>query len=166
MKLLNILTEEKGIVAANATIKFLREKIYPKLNDSDMDKFVVEMCDHLDATPPSYRLNEENYYTRYKKEANQLEAELKDTYNRDDIDVRIIAHSNGDKAMGKVTVRTEDELPPSEYLNIKNTLSAKGFDITGGANYSEREDDRIVYPTIKFEFKIWNYPKSYYKTIQ
>tara|TARA_R100000951_G_scaffold13782_1_gene10881 strand:- start:50 stop:514 length:465 start_codon:yes stop_codon:yes gene_type:complete len=154
MKLLNILTEDKGIVAADATIKFLREKIYPKLNDSDMDKFVVEMCDHLDATPPSYRLNEENNYTKFEVKANELEKELVDTYNREDISVTIIQHSNGNKALGNVQIRVKEDLPSIEYQNMKNFISAQGFEITGGANYADDDGDRYIFPNIKFEFDL------------
>lgn len=97
---------------------------------------------------------EADYYTKFKPQAEKLESELRDTFNRDDIFVNIIAHSNGDKAMGKVQVKTDTELEKSEYLNLKNTLSAKGFDITGGSNYADNDDDRYYYPDVKFEFKI------------
>lgn len=97
---------------------------------------------------------EENYWDKFKDQAEELELQLRDTYNRQDIFVSIIAHSNGDKAMGKVTVKTDSELEPSEYLSLKNTLSAKGYDITGGSNYFDDDGDRYYYPDVKFEFKI------------
>ena len=79
---------------------------------------------------------------------------MKDTYNRDDISVSIIQHSNGDKAIGKVTIVAREEVKPSEYQNMKTFLETKGFEVTGGANWYEEEDDRYIYPTIKFEFDI------------
>jgi len=53
--------EEKNISgdeAVTKTIEFLRKSIYPKLTDEEMDKFVVGICEFMDCTPPSYRLNE------------------------------------------------------------------------------------------------------------
>ena len=97
---------------------------------------------------------EADYWEQFKPQAKELENELKDTFNRDDISVTIIAHSNGVKAMGKVQVRTNTELPNSEYLNLKNTLSAKGYEVTGGSNYADDDGDRYYYPDVKFEFKI------------
>ena len=47
-----------GQEASTKVIAFLRDSIYPKLNDDEMDKFVIEMGDHLDLTVPSYRLPE------------------------------------------------------------------------------------------------------------
>ena len=47
-----------GLDASTKVIAFLRDSIYPKLNDDEMDKFVIEMGDHLDLTVPSYRLPE------------------------------------------------------------------------------------------------------------
>lgn len=97
---------------------------------------------------------EADYWERFKPQAKELEYELQDTFNRNDIMVTIIAHSNGDKAMGKVQVKTDTELTNSEYLSLKNTLSAKGYDVTGGANYADNDGDRKYYPDVKFEFKI------------
>ena len=48
-----------GQDAVTQTIAYLRNKIYPNLTDEEMDSFVVGICDFLDCTPPSYRLNEE-----------------------------------------------------------------------------------------------------------
>jgi len=97
---------------------------------------------------------EADYWSRFKPEAEKLEAELRDTFNNEDITVQIVAHANGDKAMGKVTIRTNEMLPPSEYQNMKNTLEAKGYEVTGGSNFADQDDDRYYYPDIKFEFKI------------
>lgn len=97
---------------------------------------------------------EADYWSKFKTEAQELENEMKDTYNRDDIRVSITQHSNGEKAIGKVTIVAREELKPSEYLNMKNFLEVKGFEVTGGANYYDEEEDKIIYPTIKFEFDI------------
>ena len=35
---------------------------------------------------------------------------------------------------------------------MKNFLSAKGFNVTGGANFFDDDGDRYFYPNIKFEF--------------
>lgn len=98
----------------------------------------------------------------YRVEANKLEKELRDTYNRDDIDVSMGAYSGGrsandplrDKGFGKVTIRSNEDVPNGEYKNMKNFLTAKGYEITGGANWFEQEDDRYVFPDIKFNFQI------------
>jgi|SRR5210317_2320291 len=97
---------------------------------------------------------EADYWGKFKTEAQDLENEMKDTYNRDDISVSIIQHSNGDKAIGKITIVAREEVKPSEYQNMKTFLETKGFEVTGGANWYEEEDDRYIYPTIKFEFDI------------
>ena len=97
---------------------------------------------------------EQDYWTKFKKEAKELENELKDTYNRDDISVTIIQHSNGDKAMGEVSIQVKEALPSIEYQNMKNFISAKGFEVTGGANYADDDGDRYFYPDIKFEFDL------------
>ena len=47
-----------GMDASNKVIMYLRDKIYPKLDDKGMDEFVIEMCNHFDVEPPSYRLDE------------------------------------------------------------------------------------------------------------
>jgi hypothetical protein len=97
---------------------------------------------------------EQDYYTRFEGKAKDLENEMKDTYNRDDINVGIIQHSNGNKAMGDVSIRVKEPLPSIEYQNMKNFISAKGFEITGGANYADDDGDRYFYPNIKFEFDL------------
>jgi hypothetical protein len=97
---------------------------------------------------------EQDYYTRFEGKAKDLENEMKDTYNRDDINVGIIQHSNGNKAMGDVSIRVKEALPSIEYQNMKNFISAKGFEITGGANYADDDGDRYFYPNIKFEFDL------------
>ena len=97
----------------------------------------------------------------YRVEADKLEKELRDTYNRDDINVNMGAYSGDrsandplrDKGFGKVTIRSNEELPDGEYKNMKNFLSAKGYEITGGANFYEEDPDRYYYPDIKFEFE-------------
>tara|TARA_B100001093_G_scaffold370310_1_gene355259 strand:+ start:317 stop:631 length:315 start_codon:yes stop_codon:yes gene_type:complete len=96
----------------------------------------------------------EDYWTKFRPEAEKLEAEMRDTYNRDDIHVDIIQHSNGDHAMGKVSIRQKEDLRNGIYKNMKNFLTAKGFEITGGANFYDYDDDSYSYPSIKFEFAI------------
>ncbi len=105
-------------------------------------------------------LFEVDYWTKFESEANELENDLKNTYNRDDIDVSIIQHSNGDHARGKVTIRQRDHMRNAEYQNMKNYLTSigekkfgKGFKITGGANFYDYDDDSESYPDIKFEFE-------------
>ena len=101
-------------------------------------------------------------YLKYKEEAEKLEKELKDTYNRDDIHVDMGAYSGGradddklkDKGYGKVTFHTQEELAPAEWKNLKNYLEAKNFEITSESNWYETDDDRIYYPSLKFEFYV------------
>ena len=52
-----------GDEAVTKTIEFLRKSIYPKLTNDEMDKFVVGICEFMDCTPPSYRLNEDKSIT-------------------------------------------------------------------------------------------------------
>jgi len=68
---------------------------------------------------------EQDNWTKFKKEAKELENELKDTYNRDDISVTIIQHSNGNKAMGEVSIQVKEALPSIEYQNMKNLFLQK-----------------------------------------
>ena len=58
---------------------------------------------------------ESDYWTRFKPEAEKLENELKDTFDRDDINVSIIQHSSGDYAMGTVSY-THLTLPTTPYV--------------------------------------------------
>ena len=100
----------------------------------------------------------------YSKLADKLENELRDTYNRDDIHVTMGAYSSDraandplrDKGYGKVQIRTNDALPDSEYRNMKNTLTVKGYEVTSGANYYEVEfdNDRAHYPGFQFNFDL------------
>ena len=87
----------------------------------------------------------EDYWTRFKPEAEELESEMRDTYNRDDIHVTIIQHSNGDHARGSVQIMTRKDLRNAEYKNMKNFLKAKGFRITGFlANYPSTNGGLVV----------------------
>ena len=49
---------------------------------------------------------------------------------------------------------TQDELPGSEWQNVKNVITAKGYEITQDSNYFDQDNDRAWYPSIKFEFDI------------
>lgn len=97
-------------------------------------------------------LTEQDNFLKFKDQADQLEKELKDTYDRDDIIVSMGQYYKRDRGYGKVRFRTQQELSPAEWLNIKNFLEAKGFEITNDSNYYDTEDDRIHYPELKFEF--------------
>ena len=103
-------------------------------------------------------------YEHFRKLADKLENELRDTYNRNDIHVSMGAYAGDraandplrDKGFGKIQIQIDDQLPDSEFRNMKNTLTAKGFEITDSANYYEVEfdNDRAHYPSIKFHFDI------------
>lgn len=70
MKLKDILSEEQikameqasitneakktGFDFAKQVIAQLRSKVYPKLSDDELDKFKIEMADHLGLELPSY----------------------------------------------------------------------------------------------------------------
>ena len=97
---------------------------------------------------------ESDYWTRFKPEAEKLENELKDTFDRDDINVSIIQHSSGDYAMGNVTIRVRRNLPEDEYQKMEDFISSKGFKITDGMNMADDDGDRYYYPNIKFEFEL------------
>ena len=47
-----------GLDATTKVIEYLRSKIYPKLSDDEMDKFIIAIADHLSLDIPSYRLDE------------------------------------------------------------------------------------------------------------
>ena len=97
---------------------------------------------------------ESDYWTRFKPEAEKLENELKDTFNRDDINVSIIQHSSGDYAMGNVTIRVRTNLPEDEYQKMEDFISSKGFKITDGMNMADDDGDRYFYPRINFNYKL------------
>ena len=61
----NTLRERKldGASASTKVIEFLRSKIYPKLSDDEMDKFIIAIADHLSLDVPSYRLDEQTVQT-------------------------------------------------------------------------------------------------------
>ena len=52
-----------GLDATTKVIEFLRSKIYPKLSDDEMDKFIIAIADHLSLDVPSYRLDEQTVQT-------------------------------------------------------------------------------------------------------
>tara|TARA_R110002153_G_scaffold16154_1_gene57213 strand:- start:353 stop:886 length:534 start_codon:yes stop_codon:yes gene_type:complete len=81
----NTLREQSlnGVDASTKVLEFLRSKIYPKLNDDEMDTFVVEMANHFDMTPPSYRLKEDS----------------QQTISLDDLTFDILVQSFGEKPM-------------------------------------------------------------------
>jgi len=93
-------------------------------------------------------------YTKFKPQSEKLEAELRNTYNREDIHVKIGQYHERDRGFGKVDIDTREELAPSEYNNMKNYIEAKGYEITRGANFADDDGDRYYNPTIKFEFDI------------
>ena len=100
---------------------------------------------------------EADYWDRFKPEAEKLEQDLNNYSNKYKFNVTIIAHSRGDKAMGKVTVKTQAALEPTEWQSLKNYLSAYGFEdykMTQQSNFYDEEEDKIIYPSIKFEFSI------------
>ena len=52
-----------GLDATTKVIEYLRSKIYPKLSDDEMDKFIIALADHLSLDVPSYRLDEQTGQT-------------------------------------------------------------------------------------------------------
>ena len=52
-----------GLDATTKVIEYLRSKIYPKLSDDEMDKFIIAIADHLSLDVPSYRLDEQTVQT-------------------------------------------------------------------------------------------------------
>ena len=100
---------------------------------------------------------EADYWDRFKPEAEKLEQDLNNYSNKYKFNVTIIAHSNGDKARGKVRVETQTALEPTEWQSLKNYLSAYGFEgykMISQSNFFDEEEDKIVYPSVQFEFKI------------
>ena len=93
-------------------------------------------------------------YAKYKEEAEKLQRELRDTYNRDDIFVTMGQYYERDRGFGKVSYTVNDEIDPAEWKNMLNYLKAKGFEITQESNWYDEDDDRRWYPDIKFEFDV------------
>ena len=68
--------------------------------------------------------------SHYRKLAKKLEDELRDTYNRDDIHVSMGAYAGGrsardplrNKGFGRVEIMQREDLPDSEYRNMKTIL--------------------------------------------
>ena len=48
------INEGKGYNEARKLIDQLRNKVYKKLNDDELDEFKIEMADHLGLELPSY----------------------------------------------------------------------------------------------------------------
>ena len=93
-------------------------------------------------------------FIKFKGEAEKLQKELRDTYNRDDIHVQLGQYSGRDRGYGKISFLTNSEIPNSEWSNIKNFLTAKAYEITDESNWYDEDDDRKWYPSLKFEFDI------------
>lgn len=93
-------------------------------------------------------------YAKYKEEAEKLQRELRDTYNRDDIFVTMGQYYERDRGFGKVSYTVNNEIDPAEWKNMLNYLKAKGFEITQESNWYDEDDDRRWYPDIKFEFDV------------
>ena len=93
-------------------------------------------------------------FNKFKQESEELESELKDTYNRDDVSVNMGQYHNRDRGYGKVTFITKDELSPAEWQNVKNFLQTKGYEVTEESNWYDTDDDRRWYPNLKFEFDV------------
>ena len=93
-------------------------------------------------------------FFKFQPQAEKLQDEMRDTYNRDDIFVSMGQYSGRDRGYGKVSIKSKYELPTAEWNNIKNFLTAKGFEITQESNWYDSDDDRDWYPDIKFEFDV------------
>ena len=97
----------------------------------------------------------------YNKLADKLENELRSTFSRDDIFVRMGEYSQDredndplkGKGYGEVEIMQRKDLPDSEYNKIKSSLVAKGYEITGGGNFYDYEpNENEFFPNIKFNF--------------
>ena len=93
-------------------------------------------------------------FMKFQQEADDLEKELQDTYNRKDISVTMGQYYQKDRGYGKVRFVTKNELAPAEWNNVKNFLKAKGYEITDESNWYDEDDDRSWYPSLKFEFDV------------
>ena len=116
--------ELTGFDAFKKVVQFMRQSIYPKLSDSAMDEFVVELVRHFDAEPPSYRLSEKEITiddeTTFKVDLKHL------------LDKHIISEDNG-----KITIKLDD----LTFDILKTTFS--NIDITpgiGGIQFPTRTD--------------------------
>lgn len=94
-------------------------------------------------------------YAKFKELGDKLQAELRDAYDSEDIHVRMGQYHGRDRGFGKVQIMIDQELPDAQYKNMKNLISAKGYEITGGSNFAEIDPgERSYHPDIKFEFDI------------
>lgn len=161
MKLIKILTENDSEKIYQGLTKVVPEFADIKDFAAAVGKMVVEDYGHHNIQTflnvvEKYLMDSLNEQSNsaiisYDKEAKELKKELEDTYNRNDIRVSIYQYRDNDKINGTVKFDSR-ELPPAEWKNVKNTLQAKGYEITKDSNFWDMDDDRTWYPTIQFEF--------------
>ena len=123
--------EEKNISgdeAVTKTIEFLRKSIYPKLTDDEMDKFVVGICEFMDCTPPSYRLNEDEgtlnkIADMLSRKFDDLNFDVNTTADRIDVrgsqqDLANFGSKLGGKKVGEYEVFATDDDDRGEIVRI------------------------------------------------
>lgn len=123
--------EEKNISgdeAVTKTIEFLRKSIYPKLTDDEMDKFVVGICEFMDCTPPSYRLNEDEgtlnkIADMLSRKFDDLDFDVNTTSDRIDVrgsqqDLANFGSKLGGKKVGEYEVFATDDDDRGEIVRI------------------------------------------------
>jgi len=64
-----------------------------------------------------------------------------------------VAKSLKGKAGGKIEFKSK-EFPDKTWSEMLNFLQSEGYEITNESNTYEVEDDRFIYPKIKFNFNI------------
>ena len=116
--------ELTGFDAFKKVVQFMRERIYPKLSEKEMDAFVVEIVRHFDAEPPSYRLSEKEVTL---DDSTEFKVDLKHL-----LDKHIISEEQG-----KIVIKLKD----LTFDILKTTFS--NLDITpgiGGIQFPTRTD--------------------------
>ena len=99
----------------------------------------------------------EQDYSKFDKQAEKLAQEIRDTYNmgRYDVYVTMGQYQANDKRFGKVNFQKDGTFPEAEWLNMKNFIQAKGYEITADENYYEVDPGERTYkPYFKFEFDV------------
>lgn len=111
-----------GLDASTKVISFLRDSIYPKLDDDQLNDFIVHMCDHLDVEPPAYRLNS-------KKLKEELDSALPRqlTVKLDDLGIDLIDKMFGGKVNMPNTNDTSTQVMDHVDLNRWKTRTREKY---------------------------------------
>jgi hypothetical protein len=94
----------------------------------------------------------------YRRIEQKLKNDIIKASGEDDVYVMLRSYSDKgpkrEKGFGEVRFRIKNAIDPTAFEQVKNLLKAKGYEITSDSNWYDEDEDRMWYPTIKFEFDI------------